>query len=157
LGKDVRGLNRLHQFDKVELLKWVHPSRSFEELENLRANAERILQQLEIPYRVLSICTGDIGFVQSKQYYLEVWAGGQKHCLEVSSCSNLTDFQARRAKIRFRSKIDGKVNYMHTLNGSGLAIPRVLVAILENNLQEDFPVKILSELVPYMGKQYLKF
>ena len=101
-GKDVRGLNRLHQFDKVELVKWTHPDESFEELEKLRNDAEGLLQKLEIPYRVLSICSGDIGFPHSKQYDLEVWAGGQKRWLEVSSCSNFTDFQARRANIRFR-------------------------------------------------------
>ncbi|MDR2737656.1 MAG: serine--tRNA ligase [Puniceicoccales bacterium] len=146
-GRDVRGLNRLHQFDKVELVKWVHPDRSFEELENLRADAERILQKLEIPYRVLSICTGDIGFAHSKQYDLEVWAGGQKRWLEVSSCSNFTDFQARRAGIKFRAKADGKVHCVHTINGSGLAIPRVLAAILENNLREDLSVRVPDVLI----------
>jgi seryl-tRNA synthetase len=156
-GKDVRGLNRLHQFDKVELVKWVHPDRSFEELENLRTDAERILQKLEIPYRVLSICTGDIGFAHSKQYDLEVWAGGQKRWLEVSSCSNFTDFQARRAGIKFRAKSDGRVRHVHTLNGSGLAIPRVLAAILENNLREDLSIKIPTVLVPYTGQTLLKF
>ncbi|MDR1891164.1 MAG: serine--tRNA ligase [Puniceicoccales bacterium] len=156
-GKDVRGLNRLHQFDKVELVKWVHPDSSFQELENLRADAERILQKLEIPYRVLSICTGDIGFAHSKQYDLEVWSGGQKRWLEVSSCSNFTDFQARRARIKFRSRADGKVHHVHTLNGSGLAIPRVLAAILENNLQSNFSVKVPAILVQYFGKEYLKF
>ncbi|MDR2778974.1 MAG: serine--tRNA ligase [Puniceicoccales bacterium] len=155
-GKDVRGLNRLHQFDKVELVKWVHPNSSFQELENLRADAERILQKLEIPYHVLSICTGDIGFAHSKQYDLEVWSGGQKRWLEVSSCSNFTDFQARRAGIKFRSGLDGQVHHVHTLNGSGLAVPRVLAAILENNLQSDFSVKIPSPLIPYVGKEFLK-
>ncbi|MDR1528729.1 MAG: serine--tRNA ligase [Puniceicoccales bacterium] len=156
-GKDVRGLNRLHQFDKVELVKWVHPNSSFQELENLRADAERILQKLEIPYRVLAICTGDIGFAHSKQYDLEVWSGGQKRWLEVSSCSNFTDFQARRAGIKFRSKVDGKLHHVHTLNGSGLAIPRVLAALLENNLQSNSSVKVPAVLVQYFGKEYLKF
>ncbi|MDR2776922.1 MAG: serine--tRNA ligase [Puniceicoccales bacterium] len=156
-GKDVRGLNRLHQFDKVELVKWVHPSISFQELENLRVDAERILQKLEIPYRVLSICTGDIGFAHSKQYDLEVWSGGQKRWLEVSSCSNFTDFQARRAGIKFRSKVDGKLHHVHTLNGSGLAVPRVLAALLENNLQGNSSVKVPAVLVEYFGKEYLKF
>jgi seryl-tRNA synthetase len=136
-GKDVRGLNRLHQFDKVELVKWVHPLRSFDELESLRHDAEILLQKLEIPYRVLAICAGDMGFPHSKQYDLEVWAGGQKTWLEVSSCSNFTDFQARRANIRFRSSLSGKLEMVHTLNGSGLAIPRVLAALLENNLRAD--------------------
>jgi seryl-tRNA synthetase len=156
-GKDVRGLNRLHQFDKVELVKWVHPESSFEELEKLRADAERILQKLEIPYRVLSICTGDIGFAHSKQYDLEVWAGGQKRWLEVSSCSNFTDFQARRAGIKFRSKSDGRAHHVHTLNGSGLAIPRVLAAILENNLQGDSSIAVPSVLVQYFGRESLIF
>ena len=140
-GKDVRGLNRLHQFDKVELVKWSHPDESFEELESLRADAEKLLQKLELPYRVLSICSGDIGFPHSKQYDLEVWAGGQKRWLEVSSCSNFTDFQARRANIRFRGE-EGKPKPVHTLNGSALAVPRVLAAILENNLKEDNTVKV---------------
>ena len=140
-GKDVRGLNRLHQFDKVELVKWVHPDDSFEELESLRQDAEGLLQKLGLPYRVLLICSGDIGFPHSKQFDLEVWAAGQKRWLEVSSCSNFTDFQARRANIRYRGP-DGKPKAVHTLNGSALAIPRVLAAILENNMQEDGRVKV---------------
>ena len=140
-GKDVRGLNRLHQFDKVELVKWTHPDQSFDELEKLRNDAEGLLQKLGLPYRVLLICSGDIGFPHSKQYDLEVWAAGQKRWLEVSSCSNFTDFQARRANIRFREE-DGKPRPVHTLNGSALAIPRVLAAILENNLQSDGTVKV---------------
>ena len=154
-GKDVRGLNRLHQFDKVELVKWTHPDESFNELEKLRADAERILQKLELPYRVLSICTGDIGFPHSKQYDLEVWAGGQKRWLEVSSCSNFTDFQARRAGIKFRDHKSGKSEFVHTLNGSGLAVPRVLAAILENNLQQDGRVKIPSILQDFVGAEFL--
>lgn len=156
-GRDVRGLNRLHQFDKVELVKLVHPDKSFDELEELRGDAEKILQKLKIPYRVLEICTGDIGFAHSKQYDLEVFAGGQKRWLEVSSCSNFTDFQARRAVIKFKNKKSSKTEYVHTLNGSGLAVPRVLASILENNLQSDFSVKIPSVLVPYFGKEILKF
>ncbi|AWI10345.1 serine--tRNA ligase [Ereboglobus luteus] len=155
-GKDVRGLNRLHQFDKVELLKWVHPSKSYEEHDKLRDDAERLLQKLELPYRVLLMCGGDLGFSQSKKYDLEVWSGGQKRWLEVSSCSNFESFQARRAQIRFRGK-DGKPELVHTLNGSGLAIPRVLSALLENNLQADGRVKIPSALAPYFGKEYLSF
>lgn len=148
-GKDVRGLNRLHQFDKVELVKWVHPSKSFEELESLRLDAEKLLQKLNLPYRVLLICSGDIGFPHAKQYDLEVWAGGQKRWLEVSSCSNFTDFQARRAGIRFRPKEGGKAEVVHTLNGSGLAVPRVLAAILENNLEADGRVRIPEVLRPW--------
>ena len=150
-GKDVRGLNRLHQFDKVELVKWTHPDDSFEELENLRSDAEGLLQKLGLPYRVLLICSGDIGFPHSKQYDLEVWAAGQKRWLEVSSCSNFTDFQARRANIRFRSD-EGKPRPVHTLNGSALAIPRVLAAILENNLQDDGKVKIPECLKKWFPK-----
>lgn len=156
-GKDVRGLNRLHQFDKVELVKWVHPESSFRELESLRNDAESLLQKLEIPYRVLSICAGDIGFPHAKQYDLEVWAGGQKRWLEVSSCSNFTDFQARRGNIRFRPADGSKPQILHTLNGSGLAIPRVLAALLENNLESDSSVKIPAVLRHWFGGDRLKF
>ena len=156
-GKDVRGLNRLHQFDKVELLKWVHPSASYDELDRLRSDAENLLRKLELPYRVLLMCGGDLGFAQSKKYDLEVWAAGQKRWLEVSSCSNFEGFQARRAQIRFRVKETGKPELVHTLNGSGLAVPRVLAAILENNLQADGTVKIPSALVPYFGRDVLRF
>ena len=156
-GKDVRGLNRLHQFDKVELLKWVHPTTSYDELEKLRTDAERLLQKLELPYRVLLMCGGDLGFAQAKKYDLEVWAAGQKRWLEVSSCSNFEAFQARRAQIRFRSKESGRPELVHTLNGSGLAVPRVLAALLENNLQEDGRVRIPPALVPHFGKDHLSF
>jgi seryl-tRNA synthetase len=156
-GKDVRGLNRLHQFDKVELLKWVHPSSSYVELDKLRLDAERLLQKLGLPYRVLLMCGGDLGFSQSKKYDLEVWSAGQKRWLEVSSCSNFEAFQARRAQIRFRSQETGKPELVHTINGSGLAVPRVLAALLENNLQPDGRVKIPDPLVPYFGKEYLCF
>lgn len=156
-GKDVRGLNRVHQFDKVELLKWVHPATSYDELESLRTDAERLLQKLELPYRVLLMCGGDLGFAQSKKYDLEVWAAGQKRWLEVSSCSNFEGFQARRAQIRYRSKETGKPELVHTLNGSGLAVPRVLAALLENNLQADGRVRLPAALQPYFGKEYLSF
>lgn len=156
-GKDVRGLNRLHQFDKVELLKWVHPTTSYDELDKLRLDAERLLQKLELPYRVLLMCGGDLGFAQAKKYDLEVWSAGQKRWLEVSSCSNFEAFQARRAQIRFRSKESGKPELVHTINGSGLAVPRVLAALLENNLQADGRVKIPAALVPYFGKEFLSF
>lgn len=156
-GKDVRGLNRVHQFDKVELLKWVHPKTSYDELEKLRGDAESLLQKLGLPYRVLLMCGGDLGFAQAKKYDLEVWAAGQKRWLEVSSCSNFEAFQARRAQIRFRSSETGKPEIVHTLNGSGLAVPRVLAAILENNLQPDGRVKIPAALVPHFGGEYLSF
>ncbi|MDD2764730.1 MAG: serine--tRNA ligase [Opitutaceae bacterium] len=156
-GKDVRGLNRLHQFDKVELLKWVHPSKSYDELETLRAHAESLLRKLELPYRVLLMCGGDLGFAQSKKYDLEVWSAGQKRWLEVSSCSNFEAFQARRAQIRFRTKETGRIELVHTLNGSGLAVPRVLSALLENNLQADGRVRIPAALVPYFRKDFLSF
>jgi len=156
-GKDVRGLNRVHQFDKVELLKWVHPSASYDELEKLRADAERLLQKLGLPYRVLLMCGGDLGFAQSKKYDLEVWAAGQKRWLEVSSCSNFESFQARRAQIRFRNRETGRPELVHTLNGSGLAVPRVLAALLENNLQADGRVRIPDALGPYFGKEYFSF
>lgn len=156
-GAHVRGLNRLHQFDKVELVKWTHPQKSFEELEKLRGDAERLLQKLGLPYRVLLMCSGDIGFPHAKQYDLEVWAGGQKRWLEVSSCSNFTDFQARRAGIRYRPQGGSKPEIVHTLNGSALAIPRVLAALLENNLQADGTVRIPECLHPWMsGVTHLK-
>jgi len=147
----------VHQFDKVELLKWVHPATSYAELESLRAHAESLLQQLGLPYRVLLMCGGDMGFAQAKKYDLEVWAGGQKRWLEVSSCSNFEAFQARRAQIRFRSKATGRPELVHTLNGSGLPVPRVLAAILENNLEADGRVRIPEPLRPYFGGDYLKF
>ncbi len=156
-GKDVRGLNRLHQFDKVELLKWVHPSSSYDELEKLRADAESLLRKLELPYRVLLMCGGDLGFAQAKKYDLEVWAAGQKRWLEVSSCSNFEAFQARRAQIRYRSKETGKPELVHTLNGSGLAVPRVLAALLENNLQPDGRVKLPAALAAHFGREHLSF
>ena len=150
-GKDVRGLNRLHQFDKVELVKWVHPDKGFEELDNLRKDAEKILQKLNLPYRVLAICTGDIGFPHAKQYDLEVWAAGQQKWLEVSSCSCFTDFQARRANIRFRPADGGKPRHVYTLNGSGLAVPRVLAALLENNVRDDGKVEVPEVLRKWYG------
>jgi seryl-tRNA synthetase len=153
-GAHVRGLNRLHQFDKVELVKWTSAETSMEELEMLRADAEGLLRKLELPYRVLLMCTGDIGFPHAKQYDLEVWAAGQKRWLEVSSCSNFTDFQARRAGIRYRGP-DGKPVTAHTLNGSGLAVPRVLAALLENKLQADGRVRVPDCLQPWMGQAFI--
>ena len=153
-GAHVRGLNRLHQFDKVELVKWTDAESSMEELEKLRDNVESTLQKLDLPYRVLRMCTGEIGFPHAKQYDLEVFAAGQQRWLEVSSCSNFTDFQARRAGIRYRGA-DGKPVTAHTLNGSGLAVPRVLAAILENHLQADGRVKVPECLQHWMRQEYI--
>jgi len=149
-GKDTRGYIRLHQFNKVELVKFVEPERSSAELELLVKDAEDVLQRLEIPYRVILLCTGDMGFGQSKTYDLEAWSPGENRFLEVSSCSNYNDFQARRANIRYRRR-DGKVDFVHTLNGSGLALPRTVVAILENNQQEDGTIRVPAALRTYMG------
>jgi seryl-tRNA synthetase len=156
-GKEVRGLNRVHQFDKVELVKWVHPDSSYDELEKLRANSENLLQKLGLPYRVLLMCTGDSGFAHAKSYDLEVWSVGQQRWLEVSSCSNFEAFQARRAGIRFRSEETGRPEYAHTLNGSALAIPRTFVAILENYLRPDGRVTIPEVLRPWFGADDLGF
>lgn len=150
-GKDVRGLNRLHQFDKVELVKFVHPAKSFDELEKLRNDAEDLLQKLNLPYHTLLMCTGDMGFSQSKKYDLEVWAAGQNRWLEVSSVSNFESFQARRMNIRFRPNDGGKPEIVHTLNGSGLALPRIVAAILENNQTPEGKVIIPSALQKYTG------
>jgi seryl-tRNA synthetase len=149
-GKDTRGYVRVHQFNKVEMVKFVEPERSNEELELLVKDAEEVLQRLELPYRVILLCTGEMGFGQAKTYDLEVWSPGEKRFLEVSSCSNYNDFQARRANIRYRRK-DGRVDFLHTLNGSGLALPRTMVAILENYQQEDGSVRVPAALRTYMG------
>lgn len=148
-GKDVRGLNRLHQFDKVELVKFVHPSVSYDELEALRMDAEHLLQLLGLPYRTLLMCTGDMGFTQSKKYDLEVWAPGQKKWLEVSSCSNFEAFQARRMNVRFRPANGGKPEFVHTLNGSALALPRIVAALIEHYQTPEGKVVIPKALHPY--------
>ncbi|MBW2050165.1 MAG: serine--tRNA ligase [Deltaproteobacteria bacterium] len=150
-GKDTRGLIRQHQFNKVELVKFVRPEDSSGELEKLTRNAEEILRRLSLPYRVVSLCTGDLGFSAAKTYDLEVWLPGQGLYREISSCSSFTDFQARRASIRFRRKGKSGTELVHTLNGSGLAVGRTLVAILENYLEEDGSVAIPEALKPYMG------
>ena len=149
-GKDTRGYIRLHQFNKVELVKFVAPATSMDELESLVTDAESVLQMLEIPYRVLLMCTGDMGFAQWKKYDLEAYVPGDDRYLEVSSCSNFGEFQARRANIRFREK-GGKPQFVHTLNGSGLALPRTVVAIIENYQQEDGTVRVPKALRTYMG------
>lgn len=154
-GKDVRGLNRLHQFDKVELVKFVHPDTAFDELESLREYAESLLEELNIPYRTLLMCTGDMGFTQSKKYDLEVWSPGQNRWLEVSSCSNFGSFQARRMMIRRRTE-SGDTEILHTLNGSGLALPRVVAAILEIYQKEDGSIEVPEVLQPFMGTEVIK-
>lgn len=153
-GKDVRGLNRLHQFDKVELVKIVHPGTAYDELESLRGYAESLLEALELPYRTLLMCTGDMGFTQAKKYDLEVWSPGQNRWLEVSSCSNFGSYQARRMQLRYRNEHDN-TEILHTLNGSGLALPRVVAAILETYQQEDGTIKIPEVLQPFMDTEVL--
>lgn len=150
-GKDVRGLNRLHQFDKVELVQFVEPSTSYDALESMREDAEEAIRRLGLPYRRLLMCTGDMGFTQAKKYDLEVWSAGQSRWLEVSSISNFEDFQARRAKIRYRPEANRKPVLLHTLNGSGLALPRIVAALLENYQQEDGSIMIPEVLRPYLG------
>lgn len=154
-GKDVRGLNRLHQFDKVELVMYVHPSDSYAAIERLREDAERLIQALGLAYRRLSMCTADMGFTQSKKYDLEVWSPGQERWLEVSSVSNFEAFQARRADIRFRPDGGGRPEFVHTLNGSGLALPRIVAALLETHQQKDGSVAIPEPLQPYFGGEVL--
>jgi seryl-tRNA synthetase len=149
-GKDTRGLIRQHQFNKVELVKFTKPENSYDELEKLLSNAEEVLKRLKLPYRVVNLCTGDLGFSASKTYDIEVWLPGQDTFKEISSCSNFEDFQARRAKIRYRISGKSKTEYVHTLNGSGLAVGRTLVAILENYQQADGSVVIPDVLRPYL-------
>jgi seryl-tRNA synthetase len=150
-GKDTRGLIRQHQFNKVELVKFTRPEDSYEELESLLDNAETVLRRLELPYRVITLCTGDIGFSAAKTYDIEVWMPAQGVYREISSCSNFEDFQARRANIRFKEKGKKGTRLVHTLNGSGLAVGRTLAALLENCQQEDGTVVIPDALRPYMG------
>lgn len=155
-GRDTRGLIRQHQFNKVELVKFVKPEDSYDELEKLTNDAEKVLQLLGLPYRVVAICTGDLGFTAAKKYDLEVWLPSYNTYREISSCSNFEDFQARRANIRFRREPKAKPEFVHTLNGSGLAIGRTVAAILENYQQKDGRVRIPEALRPYMGgKEYI--
>jgi seryl-tRNA synthetase len=151
-GKDTRGIIRQHQFNKVELVKFTVPEDSYQELETLLEDAEEVLQRLGLPYRVVSLCSGDLGFSAAKTYDIEVWLPGQKAFREISSCSNFEDFQARRAGIRYREKPKERPRFIHTLNGSGLAIGRTVVAILENCQQEDGSVIVPQALRPYMGE-----
>lgn len=150
-GRDTRGMIRQHQFDKVEMVQIVDPSTSMEALEGLTANAERVLQLLELPYRVLALCTGDMGFSAVKTYDLEVWVPSQGKFREISSCSNCGDFQARRMQTRYRNPETGKPELVHTLNGSGLAVGRTLVAVLENYQEADGSIRVPTVLQPYMG------
>ena len=153
-GKDVRGMIRVHQFDKVELVWFTHPDDSYDALENLTADAEDVLRKLELPYRVVSLCTGDIGFAAAKTYDLEVWLPSYNTYREISSCSNVEDFQPRRANIRFRD-VDNKLKFVHCLNGSGLAVGRTLVAIVENYQRRDGKIDVPKVLVPYMRQEVI--
>jgi len=154
-GKDTRGIQRLHQFDKVELVKFVAPETSYDEHEKLRADVEDVFKALELPFRVLLLCAGDMSFAAAKCYDFETWAPGQQAWLEVSSCSNFEAFQARRAGIRFRREAGAKPEFVHTLNASGLALPRTVITILEQNQEADGRVRIPQALVPLMGKEWL--
>jgi len=149
-GRETRGIIRVHQFDKVELVKIATPEKSYEELESLTADAERVLQLLELHYRVIELCTGDLGFGSAKTYDIEVWSPGQRAFLEVSSCSNFEDFQARRTQLRFKDR-DGKNRLCHTLNGSGLALPRLFAALIESYQRPDGSVRVPEKLQPYFG------
>jgi seryl-tRNA synthetase len=155
-GKDIRGIKRGHQFDKVELYKFVEPDTSEDELESMVRNAEEVCQRLGLPYRVVQLCTGDLGFAAMKSYDIEVWAPGCAEWLEVSSCSNCGDFQARRANIRYRPQPGAKVQFLHTLNGSGLALPRILIAVLENYQQSDSSIVVPEALRPYMRAEEIR-
>jgi len=154
-GKDTRGLLRVHEFDKVELVRFVTPESSNDQLELLTGHAEKILQLLELPYRVVRLASGDTGFASAHTYDLETYAPGVGKWLEVSSCSNFTDFQARRANIRYKPAEGGKPRFVHTLNGSGLAFPRIIASILEHHQQEDGSVRVPAALAKYLGAERL--
>ncbi|RSL29782.1 serine--tRNA ligase [Salibacterium salarium] len=157
-GRDTRGLIRQHQFNKVELVRFALPEQSYEDLETLTGQAEKVLQLLELPYRVMNMCSGDLGFTAAKKYDIEVWLPSYEDYKEISSCSNFEDFQARRANIRFKRDKKAKTEFVHTLNGSGLAIGRTVAAIMENYQQEDGTIKIPEPLRSYMGnKEYIKY
>jgi seryl-tRNA synthetase len=155
-GRDVRGIKRGHQFDKVEMYKFVEPDTSNNELEKLTHDAEEICQELGLTYRIRLLCTGDIGFASTKSYDVDVWAPGCEEWLEVSSCSNCGDFQARRANIRYRPAPDAKPQYVHTLNGSGLALPRIMIAVIENYQQADGTIMVPEVLRKYVGTDMIK-
>lgn len=154
-GRETRGIIRVHQFDKVELVKVVTPEKSYEELVSLTADAERVLQLLGLHYRVVELCTGDLGFAAAKSYDIEVWSPGQDAYLEASSCSNCEDFQARRMQLRFKDR-DGKNRFCHTLNGSGVALPRLFAALIESYQQSDGSIKIPDKLQPYFGAEEIR-
>ncbi len=154
-GKDTRGLKRGHQFDKVELYKFTEPATSNEELEKLVNDAEQVCQKLELPYRVTQLCTAELGFASTKSYDIEMWAPGCEEWLEVSSCSNCGDFQSRRANIRYRPSPDARPQFVHTLNGSGLALPRVMIAIMENYQQADGSIQVPEVLQPFVGQKVI--
>ncbi len=154
-GKDTRGIKRGHQFDKVEMYKFTEPDTSNEELEKMVKDAEDICQRLNIPYRIVELCTGDLGITSSKSYDIEMWAPGCEEWLEVSSCSNCTDFQARRANLRYRPEPGAKPQYVHTLNGSGLALPRVMIAVMENYQQSDGSIMVPDVLQSFVGKELI--
>lgn len=155
-GKDTRGIKRGHQFDKVELYKLTGPATSGEELEKLVRDAEQVCQKLELPYRVLELCTVDLGFAAQKTYDIEVWAPGCREWLEISSCSNCGDFQARRTNIRYRPTLDSRPQFVHTLNGSGLALPRVVIAVMETYQRSDGSITIPEVLQPYVGEKVIR-
>jgi len=152
-GRDVRGIKRVYQFDKVEMVKFVHPDTSAEEHRSLLADAETVLQELRLPYRVLQICTGDLSFTAANKIDLETWAPGSEEWLEVTSCSDFRDFQARRANLRFRPAEGGRPRFLHTLNGSGLALPRTMISVIENYQREDGTIEVPEVLRPYLGGQ----
>ncbi|MDP2729825.1 MAG: serine--tRNA ligase [Dehalococcoidales bacterium] len=154
-GKDTRGLKRGHQFDKVEMYKFTEPDSSDQELEKMVGNAEEVAQKLGLPYRILQLCTAELGFASSKSYDIEMWAPGCGEWLEVSSCSNCTDFQARRANIRYRATPDSRPQFVHTLNGSGLALPRVMIALMENYQQADGSIKVPEVLQDFVGAEVI--
>ncbi len=155
-GKDVRGIKRGHQFDKVELYKFIEPENSNDELESLTRDAEDVCQKLGLPYRIVQLCTGDIGFTSTRSYDIEVWAPGCEEWLEVSSCSNCGDFQARRANVRYRPAPDAKPQFVNTLNGSGLALPRIMIAVIENYQQADGSITVPEVLRDFMGTKVIK-
>jgi seryl-tRNA synthetase len=155
-GRDTKGILRQHQFNKVELIKFTTPESSYDELERMLVNSEEVLKQLELPYRVVALCSGDMGFGMAKTYDLEVWLPGQDKYREIGSISNAEDFQARRANIRFKRTKDSKTEYVHTLNGSGLAVGRTMIAIIENYQNEDGSITVPKALVPYMKVNVIK-
>jgi seryl-tRNA synthetase len=155
-GRDTRGIKRGHQFDKVEMYKFTEPEKSYEELEKMVQDAEEVCQALDLPYRIIELCTADISFGAAKGYDLEMWSPGCEEWLEVSSCSNCTDFQARRANIRYRPTPDSKPRFVHTLNGSGLALPRVMISIMENYQQPDGTIRVPDVLQDFMKTDIIR-